>query len=95
MEDRGSIGCLLILHPYDLQIDGLQYLEPVPPTCPVLIVHGKNDTTVPIDDSRAYAAKHPDTVRLIEVDADHDLNSHLPFIWEHVQSFLLGIKEGG
>jgi len=26
---------------------------------------------------------------LIEVDADHDLNGHLEFIWEYVQSFLL------
>jgi hypothetical protein len=32
---------------------------------------------------------------LIEVDADHDLNGHLEFIWEHVQSFLLDAKEGG
>jgi pimeloyl-ACP methyl ester carboxylesterase len=76
---------------YDLQIDGLQYLEPVPPTCPVIVIHGKNDTTVPINDSRAYSGNYPDKVTLIEVDADHDLNSHLPLIWGHVQAFLLGI----
>jgi pimeloyl-ACP methyl ester carboxylesterase len=76
---------------YDLQIDGLQYLEPVPPTCPVVIIHGNHDTTVPINDSRAYASKYPHKVKLVEVDADHDLNNHLPFIWGYVQSFLLGI----
>jgi hypothetical protein len=79
---------------YDIEIDGLQYLEPVPPACPMLIFHGRKDTTVPTDDSRAYAAKYSDKVQLIEVDAEHDLNSHLPLIWEHVQSFLLGMSEG-
>jgi len=74
---------------YDLQVDGLGYLEPIPPPTPVLIIHGQNDETVPIQQTRTYAADFPDQVRLIEVDADHDLNEHLDFIWEHVQSFLL------
>ncbi len=74
---------------YDLQIDGLRYLEPVPPPAPMVIIHGRNDTTVPIEHSRDYAASFPDEVQLIEVDADHDLNGHLEFIWEHVESFLL------
>jgi pimeloyl-ACP methyl ester carboxylesterase len=78
---------------YDLQIDGLQYLEPSPPACPMVIIHGNHDTTVPTDDSRAYAAKYPDKVQLVEVDADHDLNGYLPLIWEYAQSFLLGISE--
>jgi pimeloyl-ACP methyl ester carboxylesterase len=74
---------------YDLQVDGLGYLEPIPPPTPALIIHGQNDETVPIQHSRTYAADFPDQVRLIEVDADHDLNEHLDFIWEHAQSFLL------
>jgi pimeloyl-ACP methyl ester carboxylesterase len=74
---------------YDLQVDGLGYLEPIPPPTPVLIIHGQNDETVPIQHSRTYAADFTNQVRLIEVDADHDLNEHLDFIWEHVQSFLL------
>ncbi len=80
---------------HELQIDGLGYLEPVPPATPVLIIHGRRDTTVPTVDSRVYAAKYPDRVQLIEVDADHDLNGHLELLWEHVLSFLLGAKEGG
>jgi pimeloyl-ACP methyl ester carboxylesterase len=79
---------------YDLEIDGLNYLEPVPPAAPTLIIHGNRDTTVPTDDSRAYAAQHPELVQLIEVDADHDLNDHLPLIWKHLQAFLLDVKEG-
>ena len=74
---------------YDLHVDGLCYLEPIPPTTPITIIHGRNDDVVPIDNSRKYAANFPDKIRLIEVDADHTLNDLLPFIWEHIQSFLL------
>ena len=74
---------------YDLQVDGLRYLEPVPPPVPILIIHGQDDTTVPIDHSRAYAAHFPDQVQLVEVGAEHDLNGHLEVIWKYVQSFLL------
>ena len=74
---------------YDLQVDGIRYLEFISPPAPILIIHGCNDTTVPTDHSRRYAAEFPDRVHLIEVDSDHDLNGHLPFIWEHVGSTLL------
>jgi len=75
---------------YDLHIDGMRYLTPVRPSAVMIIIHGKNDSTVPIDDSRAYAAEHPAAVQLVEVEADHDLNGHLDLAWEYVQSFLLG-----
>ena len=78
---------------YDLHLDGLGYLEPIPPASSIIIIHGHNDKTVPIEPSRAYAADFPDDVRLIEVDADHDLNGHLEFIWGHVKPFLLGIEQ--
>jgi pimeloyl-ACP methyl ester carboxylesterase len=74
---------------YDLQVDGLRYLEPVPPPTPIRIIHGHSDKVVPIEHSRTYAASFPDQAHLIEVDAGHNLNGHLEFIWEHVQSFLL------
>jgi pimeloyl-ACP methyl ester carboxylesterase len=74
---------------YDLQVDGLRYLDVVPPPTPVRIIHGAHDTTVPTDDSRAYAAEYPQLVQLIEVDADHDLNDHLDLVWQHVESYLL------
>jgi len=80
---------------YDLHADGLRYLELIPPAAPVTIIHGHNDKTVPIEHSRKYAANFPDEIQLIEVHADHDLNGHLEFVWEHVQSFLLGIERGG
>ncbi len=80
---------------YDLHRDGLGYLEMVPPPSPITIIHGRSDDTVPIDHSRAYAADFPDKVRLVEVDANHDLNDHLAMIWEYVQSFLLEGTGGG
>ena len=80
---------------YDLQRDGLGYLAFIPPPAPALIVHGQNDSTVPLEHSREYATAYPDTVQLIEVNADHDLNGHLELIWSLVQSFLLGTGQGG
>ena len=74
---------------YDLHLDGLRYLEPVPPAAPTTIIHGRQDDTVSIAHSRAYAAEYPDFVRLVEVDADHDLNPHLDLIWDVLRSFLL------
>lgn len=104
LEQWKEAGAAPLFHPafdrevpirYDLHLDGLRYLEPVPPAAPTVIVHGRQDDTVPIEDSRAYAADHPDDVRIIEVDADHDLNPHLDLIWDHVESFLLDAGGGG
>jgi pimeloyl-ACP methyl ester carboxylesterase len=98
LERWREAGALPVLHPafskdipvrYDLQIDGLGYLEVVPPPSPITIIHGRNDAVVPTDDSRQYAAGFPQQVQLVEVDAEHDLNAHLDLIWEYVESFLL------
>ncbi len=45
-------------------------------SCPVLLVHGRSDTTVPIDDAQRLLAtsRH---ARLILVDGDHDLRDGL------------------
>ena len=99
LADWKEAGAMPVLHPafdkeipvrYDMQVDGLCYLAFVPPACPLTIIHGDRDTTVPITDSRAYAVEHPDQVQLVEVDATHDLNGHLDLVWAQVLSFLLG-----
>jgi pimeloyl-ACP methyl ester carboxylesterase len=74
---------------YGFYEDGQCYREPVPPAVPTLIIHGSDDEVVPVGDSRHYADDHPEQVALIEVDAGHDLNEHLDFIWKQVDSFLL------
>ncbi len=89
-----AFGQQIPIH-YDLQKDGLGYLAFIPPPVPALIIHGQNDATVPVEDSRRYAADYPDRVHLVEVDAAHDLNGYLDLIWESVQSFLLGSNQGG
>ncbi|MCL4299618.1 MAG: esterase [Anaerolineae bacterium] len=78
---------------FDFHLDGLRYLQPVPPAAPTIIVHGRQDEVVAIEHSRAYAAHFPDQVHLVEVDADHQLSDQLAFIWQQVQSFLLSGDE--
>lgn len=79
---------------YDFHLDELRYLEFAPPPAPVLIIHGRNDQTVSVQDSRHYAASYPERVRLVEVDADHDLNGHLDLIWDAVGAFLMRPGQG-
>ena len=75
---------------YALYEDARHYQEFVPPAAPALIVHGSHDEQVPVEQSRAYAARWPEQVRLVEVDAGHDLNGHLDLIWQEAVPFLLG-----
>jgi pimeloyl-ACP methyl ester carboxylesterase len=93
-----EVGAAEIFHPafdrevpirYDLHRDGLRYLDPVPLAAPALIIHGRQDGTVPIAHSRRYVEAFPDDAKLVEVEADHDLNPLLDLIWDYVQSFLL------
>jgi uncharacterized protein len=74
---------------FGFYVDGQRYEDGVPSPGPVRIIHGQDDEVVPIRSSRAYAEEHPDSVELIELEADHVLNEHLDTIWGHVQGFLL------
>ena len=56
--------------------------------CPVLLVHGRADTTAPFDDAlRLQAAAAPGT-RLVAVDGDHDLREALAPHADEVVAFL-------
>ncbi|MFW6050571.1 MAG: YqiA/YcfP family alpha/beta fold hydrolase [Myxococcota bacterium] len=64
--------------------------------CPTVIVHGRRDPTVPIEGSRAYAAAHPERVRLVEVDDDHALMGSLDTILGEVRRhFGIDGRSGG
>ncbi len=78
---------------FDFHLDGLYYLQSVPPATPTTIIHGRQDEVVAIEHSQEYAAHFPDQVHLDEVDADHQLSDQLAFIWQQVQSFLLSGDE--
>jgi pimeloyl-ACP methyl ester carboxylesterase len=60
--------------------------------CPVptTILHGTRDEVIPIDISRAFAARHG--ARLVEVDDDHSLAGSLPRILSLTRS--LGERRG-
>jgi len=75
---------------FGFQVDGLRYSQWAPPAAPTLIIHGRDDDIVPIAGSRAYAEQYPARVRLLELEAaGHELNDHLPTIWEQVQSLMV------
>jgi uncharacterized protein len=74
---------------YDLEVDGRFYQTPPPPPAPITIIHGTEDEVVPIAASRDYARAYPDQVQLIEVAAGHDINAHLPVIWQILQQVCL------
>jgi len=74
---------------YGYHVDGMRYQEAVPPAAPTLIIHGQKDKVVPIESSRTYIKTFPGKAQLLEVDSDHRMIDQLPYIWSHVQSFLL------
>ncbi|MBX5493797.1 MAG: alpha/beta fold hydrolase [Bryobacteraceae bacterium] len=55
---------------------------------PTLIIHGRNDTTVPCELSQAFA-KGRQNVELELVDSDHELTDVLDHLWSRISQFLL------
>ena len=54
---------------------------------PALVLHGINDPVVPIEVSRNFCARHPDS-RLYELDSAHELTDALDSLWVQTASFL-------
>lgn len=74
---------------YDFHRDGLAFAEQIPPPVPLTILHGKNDATIRIQNSREYTAAYPDRVALVELDSDHALLDCLDVIGAYAASFLV------
>jgi pimeloyl-ACP methyl ester carboxylesterase len=72
----------------DLNRDGALYKQPVPPSVPVTIIHGRHDDVVPIAYSRQYASQFPERVVLLEVESDHRLSDQMDFVWEQLRVLL-------
>ena len=68
--------------------DGLQYEDYPAPKCPALVLHGVNDTVVPVSYSREFARRQGELVRLVEYASDHALADVTPAIWEETARFL-------
>lgn len=61
--------------------------------CPVLLVHGLHDTTVPFDDAVRLQTASPQT-QLLPLSGDHDLRECLPSHTTQLQAFLSQAFEG-
>lgn len=70
--------------------------HPARPTvsCPTTIIHGTQDSVVPIESSRRYVQDHPQPslMSLIEVDDEHPLSESLPIIEACAQRQLIEPK---
>ncbi|HMR76720.1 MAG TPA: hypothetical protein PKD61_16480 [Polyangiaceae bacterium] len=82
LQDGRWTGPTLLLAPASRFLLGPVAL---PDAARILIVHGRDDAVVPIEQSRDLAATHP-CVRLVEVDDGHRLSSLLE--GEHLGSYV-------
>lgn len=65
---------------------GYEQYTPTPAQCPVAIVHGWNDTVVPVDNSIKFARMYRTELHVL--DSDHRLTSCIPQICELLDAFL-------
>jgi len=65
---------------------GYEQYTPVPPQCRIEIVHGWNDSVVPVDNSIRYARQYKCTLHLL--DSDHRLTAQLDEVCELFDAFL-------
>ena len=72
---------------YSFYEDINQYQESlIQRNIPTLIIHGKQDETIPIQVSIDYAKQHSN-VELICLDGDHSLCDQIEVIWQEIQNF--------
>ncbi len=60
---------------------------------PTIVFHGKNDETVPVEESIEFGKHNPQTVQLEILDDDHQLIKSLEQIWSTTESFLKQLKD--
>ncbi len=56
--------------------------------CPVLLVHGNHDATVPVSDAQRLRAAAPGHAQLLLIDGDHDLRKALDSHGQELVDFL-------
>ena len=72
---------------FQLLEDARRY-EPFPEVRqPVLIIHGNQDASVPVEQSLTFLRINPNA-RLVRVESGHELTDVLPNIWEESESFI-------
>ena len=64
-----------------------QYPTEPDPRCPALVIAGRHDTAVPLDDVTRFAGRRPER-ELVVFDAGHELTEVLDPLWERTAAFL-------
>ncbi len=73
---------------YGLMEDGLHYEDFPKVTSPCLILHGTNDTVVPIALSGEFAQSAPGNVQLVPLSSGHELTDVTDRLWAETLNFL-------
>jgi hypothetical protein len=69
-------------------IEDASTYDPMPePVTDVLLIHGRQDETVPIQTSRDWAALHPERVAMVEVEDGHRLSASVDEITARAMAF--------
>jgi pimeloyl-ACP methyl ester carboxylesterase len=72
---------------YNLIRDALQFDDNPDFRQPALILHGRQDPTVPAEASVRFVAAHPNC-RLVLLDSGHELTDSLERLWSETSAFL-------
>ena len=74
--------------------DALKYqTDKLRVSIPTLVVHGKQDDVVPVEESIAFAELNPDYVNLHVVDDDHFLQSNLDASWDLIDDHICQMEK--
>lgn len=65
---------------------GFEQFTPTPASCPIAIVHGWNDTVVPVENSIKFARLHQSSLHVLA--SDHRLTNSVAEICELLDAFL-------
>lgn len=87
LELPDALGVMTPVH-WGFVTDGQRHPERPEPRCPIRIIHGRQDETVPFEVSARYAAARPQ-VQLVAVDDDHHLVGSHALIAREARAFLL------
>ena len=76
---------------YQLLEDASRF-EPFPRVSqPVLIFHGNQDPSVPVEQSLGFVRVNPNA-RLVRLNSGHELTDVLARLWEESESFISGVR---
>jgi predicted alpha/beta hydrolase family esterase len=82
--DLPTMGMFLLAPAFFMR--GFEQYTPTPAQCSIAIVHGWNDTVVPVENSIKFAGMYKTALHVL--DSDHRLTSNIAEICELLDAFL-------